>query len=166
MLHMSQDVRVDEEQATERRARLLTLPYINTSEIHYKQLYKIIPNSELYNLRVIPLEVVKGSITFGITNTTAQQTMKMLRMRLHDSSVRFALISDVGFREYMKLYDPPEKVVYQDIDISSSSTSQLFNEVSETLTHVRSDDVLAYLVQQAYRLKASDIHLENRADTK
>lgn len=162
---MSQDVRVDEEQATERRARLLNLPYINTSRILNKKIYKIISNNELYSLRVIPLEVIKGSITFGITNTTAQQNMKMLKMRFSDANVQFALISDTGYRDYMRLYDPPEKIVYQDIDISSSSGSQLFMTVSETLTHVRSDDVLAYLVQQAYRLKASDIHLENRADS-
>jgi type II secretory ATPase GspE/PulE/Tfp pilus assembly ATPase PilB-like protein len=162
---MGQDARVDEEQATQRRARLLSLTYVDTTKIVNKILYKEqLTLQEMYSLRAIPLEVEKGSIIFGITNTTSQQTAKMLRSRFSDYRVSIVLISDTGYRDYMLLFDPPKKIIYQDININASSGEELFNTVTATLATVRSDDVLAYLVQQAYRLKASDIHLENQVD--
>jgi type II secretory ATPase GspE/PulE/Tfp pilus assembly ATPase PilB-like protein len=60
----------------------------------------------------------------------------------------------------MKLYDPPKKVEYDDISINNDQATQLIDDVSKTLDQVRPDDMLAYLVQQAYQLKSSDIHLE------
>ncbi|HEV2403126.1 MAG TPA: GspE/PulE family protein [Candidatus Saccharimonadales bacterium] len=161
---MGQDARADEEVATQRRARLLSLSYFDTSATGQKPLYKdVLTIPELYQLRVIPLQVQKSYILFGVTNTTSQQTITMLRRRFSDDRIEFALISGTGYRDYMRLYDPPKKVTYQNIDISTNSGSSLFQQVSATLAQVRSDDVLAYLVQQAYRLKASDIHMENRA---
>jgi type II secretory ATPase GspE/PulE/Tfp pilus assembly ATPase PilB-like protein len=162
---MSQDARADEEHATQRRASLLGLSYADTSQITNKVLYKdILPVSELYRLRVIPLEATKGYILFGITNTTSQQTVRSLETNFSDARVEFGLISDTGFKDYMRLYDPPQKVTYQDINIKVDIDEDLVKSVSDTLSKVRSDDVLAYLVQQAYRLKASDIHLENQAE--
>jgi type IV pilus assembly protein PilB len=72
------------------------------------------------------------------------------------------LISDAGFRDYMHLYDPPKKVVYQDIELTNAGTEELITRVSQTLEQVRANDMLAYLVQQAHKLKASDIHIENQ----
>lgn len=159
---MTQDARRDEEQATERRARLLGLGYTDTS-IGEKQLFKdVLPVPDLYQLRVIPLVREKGNLLFGITTTTSQQTIKGLQQRFNDVRVGFTLISDAGYREYMRLYDPPKQVVYQDIAFTEQNSSDLVAQVSATLAQVRSDDILAYLVQQAYRLKASDIHLENQ----
>jgi type II secretory ATPase GspE/PulE/Tfp pilus assembly ATPase PilB-like protein len=40
----------------------------------------------------------------------------------------------------------------------------MIESVTGTLKQVKPDDMLAYLVQQAYQLKASDIHLENQKD--
>ncbi len=162
---MSQDARADEEVATQRRARLLGLAYADTSKIPNRVLYRdILPLSELYALRVIPIEATKGYILFGITNTTSQQTMRQLEMRYSDSRVQFGLISNAGYMEYMHLYDPPKKITYQDIDIKATADKNLINTVSDTLSKVGSDDVLAYLVQQAFKLNASDIHLENQAE--
>ncbi|MGH7239240.1 MAG: GspE/PulE family protein, partial [Candidatus Saccharimonadales bacterium] len=81
-----------------------------------------------------------------------------------DQLISFAIISDSGFREYLRLYNPPQKVVYQDISINTAGSEQLVAEVSETLDRVRADDMLAYLVSQAHRLNASDIHCENQSD--
>jgi type II secretory ATPase GspE/PulE/Tfp pilus assembly ATPase PilB-like protein len=63
----------------------------------------------------------------------------------------------------MLLYDPPKQVVYQDIAINTAGTDDLINRVSSVLAQVRADDMLAYLVAQAHRLSASDIHLETQA---
>jgi type IV pilus assembly protein PilB len=66
----------------------------------------------------------------------------------------------------MMLYDPPKQVVYEDISIAGekSDGQRMIDSVSETLAKVRPDDMLAYLVQQAYKLKASDIHIENQKE--
>lgn len=162
---MSQDARLDEELATARRAGLLNMAYVDTSEITDKQIYKeLLQVRDLYNLRIIPLRVDKSNILFGITTTTSQQTMNALQQRFQDQRVAYALISDAGFREYMRLYDPPKQVVYQDIAINTAGTDQLVQTVSQTLEQVRADDMLAYLVQQAHRLNASDIHIETQRD--
>lgn len=162
--HMSQNARRDEELATQRRARILGLDYVDTSTIQ-KDLYKeLMPNQDLYDLRVIPLTMDASHITFGVTNTTSQQTMSSLRQRFLDQRIAYALISDTGYKEYMQLYDPPKKVVYQDITVNTAGSEELLKSVSATLEQVRADDMLAYLVQQAHKLAASDIHIETQRE--
>lgn len=159
---MSQDARFDEEQATARRAGILGLAYVDVSQIVNKQLYDVINFEELSNIRVVPLSVSDHAINFGVTNTTSQQTMQMLRQRFLDQRLEFSLISDTGFRDYMTLYNPPKKIEYADIQINSAGDMDLVARVSATIEQVRADDVLAYLVQQAHKLNASDIHLESQ----
>lgn len=161
---MSNDARRDEELATQRRAEILQLQYANTSGPD-KPLYKeILTSDELKQQRVIPIRAGDGAIVFGITNTTSQQTMTALKQRFLDHRLSFVLISDAGYRDYIKLYDPPKEVVYQDIAINTAGTEELIQSVSATLEQVRADDMLAYLVQQAHRLGASDIHVETQKD--
>ncbi len=163
---MSQDARRDEETSTQRRARILGLPYFDTSTPGEKPLYKeLLTKEELYNFKVIPLQVSGHEIHFGITNITSQPTMHTLQQRFLDQRVTFSLISDNGFKEYMRLYDPPKTVIYQDININTAGSDELIRSVSSTLEQVRADDMLAYLVQQAHKLAASDIHLETQRDS-
>ncbi len=165
MTGMSEDARLDEERATERRAQLLRFNYTNTSQITNKILYPhILPKEELYRLRIIPIQADKSNIHFGITTTTSQQTMNGLIQRFADQRVTFALISDTGFRDYMHLYDPPKQVVYQDIALNTAGTQELVQNVSNVLEQVRADDMLAYLVNQAHQLGSSDIHIETQPD--
>lgn len=161
---MSQDARRDEELSTQRRAQILGLEYVDTSTLTERPLFQVLPKEELYSLRVIPLQVAQSLILFGITTTTSQQTMTSLRQRFQDQRISYKLISDAGFRDFMKLYDPPKAVVYQDITISAGSREELIQQVSHTLEQVRADDMLAYLTQQAHKLGASDIHIENQSD--
>jgi type IV pilus assembly protein PilB len=156
-----QNAREQEEQTTQRRAGVLNLNYVDTTKIQ-KQIFKdILSVPEIKNLRVIPLIADAHNIHFGVLTTTSQQTINSLRSRFTDQRVAFSIISDTGYREYLVLYDPPKKVEYQDIQISETSgTQEIISKVSQTLDQVRPDDMLAYLVQQAYDLKASDIHLE------
>ena len=162
---MSQDARKDEEQNTQRRAQVLGMQYADTSQIAQKQLYPdMLTKQELYELKVIPLFVDKGNATFGVTNTTSRQTMEQLRQRFLDQRANFVLISDAGYREYMKLYDPPKQVVYHDISVSGEDTDTIVQQVSTMLDQIRADDMLAYLTQQAHKLGASDIHVETQKD--
>ena len=160
-----QDARRQEELVTARRAAVLGLDYVDTSQLQ-KQLFKdVLTVPELKSLRIIPLTADEHNISFGITTTTAQQTINALRSRFTDQRLSFAIISESGYKEYINLYDPPKRVEYEDISISDSSDREkMIEQVSQTLEKVRPDDMLAYLVQQAYSLKASDIHLENQKD--
>lgn len=159
------DARRNEEQTTQRRAQVLGFAYVDTTAIADKTLYKdLLSVSELYQFRVVPLRVEKGSIIFGITTTTPQQVLHNLEGRFQDARLTFVIISDTGYKDYMRLYDPPKQVEYQDIAISAADDKALLQTISNTIAQVRPDDVLAYLVQQAYRIKASDIHLENQED--
>lgn len=162
---MADDARIDAERQTERRARLVGLSYVDSSQIVNKQIFKdILDNDELIRLRVVPMQVDASHIFFGVTTNTSHATMQSLKQRFSDQIISYAMISDAGFAEYMSLYNPPKKVVYQDIEISNTGTDQLVGEVSRTLESVRADDMLAYLVSQAHNLNASDIHCENQRD--
>lgn len=161
-----QDARQQEESITQRRAGVLGLDYIDSSTLQ-KQLFKdILTIPELYGLHAIPLVADEHNIHFGITTSTPQQTVNKLKARFTDQRLAFSIMSETGFREYMKLYDPPKKVEYENISFSGSESAvdTMVTSVSATLDKVRPDDILAYLVQQAYQLKASDIHLENQRE--
>jgi type II secretory ATPase GspE/PulE/Tfp pilus assembly ATPase PilB-like protein len=158
------DARQSEEAASQRRAQVLGFTYVDTSVMANKALYKdLLTVPEMYQMRVVPMGVGKGTVLFGITTTTSQQVIHGLERRFTDVRPTFAIISDTGYKEYIQLYDPPRKIEYQDIAISKSSDQAVLESISATIAQVRPDDVLAYLVQQAFRLKASDIHLENQA---
>lgn len=162
---MSQDARQAEEQATLRRSRIIGLPYIDTANIADKRAYKgTISNEEMVSLRVVPLQVDQHNIYFGITTTTSQQTMNALKQRFSNQRVTFAIISETGYKEYLRVNNPPKKIEYSDVAIGTADTQDRYKSVSATLEQVLADDILAYLVKQAYALKASDIHLENEKD--
>ena len=160
---MSQDVRFDEERSTQKRAQLLGVEYTDTSAIDNKPLFRdILTNDQMHQYRIIPIQADQSNILFGITTTTSQQTMNAITNHYTDQKVAFTLISDAGYREYMNLYDPPKKVEYQDIAINTAGSDELVQNVSQMLSQVRADDMLAYLVSQAHNLNASDIHLETQ----
>lgn len=162
---MSDNARLDEEQATQRRARVLGMNYVDTSILEPKPLYTdLLTVPELYDLRVIPLRKEKGTILFGITTTTSQQTISAMTQRFADYKVDYAIISDVGYRDYMKLYDPPKEIVYHDIEIAETTSDSQVAAVSKLLEEVKADDMLAYLVTQAHNLNASDIHIETQRE--
>lgn len=161
---MALEQRQIDEQNAKRRAEVLNLEYYDTSSPD-KTLYKdILTLEELYKLRIIPVRADDHNVTFGVTNTTSQQTMTDLRNRFIDQRINFVLISDTGYREYMQLYDPPKKIEYHDISITSNDTEAQVDKVSGVLAQVRADDMLAYLVSQAHGLGSSDIHVETQRD--
>ena len=162
---MSSDPRLNEEQATRQRARLLGFDYYDTSGADNKPLFKnLLEVPEMRTLRIVPLRSDSQTNIFGITTTTPQSSIRSVAQRFLDQRNSFVLISDSGFNEYMRLFDPPKEVVYQDIQIKDTGTDQLVANISKILNEVRADDMLAYLVSQAHRLNASDIHIETQAE--
>ena len=156
--------RTEQEQITQRRARVLGMQYVDTSQLQNRKLFQqVLPLPELYRLKMVPLNADQSNVLFGIVTTTPQTALAEVKKRFLDQVVTFAIISDAGYREYMALYDPPKKVEYHDIALNTAGTQELVDTVSRTLQQVRADDMLAYLVEQAHRLKASDIHIETQA---
>jgi hypothetical protein len=144
---MTATLRQDDEANTLRRARILGLQYIDTSKIANKQVTKdLLPNSELYQLKVVPISTDEHNIMFGITNTTSPSTLVSLKKRFPDYNVTYSLISDPGYRDYMHVYDPPKEVVYHDIQIDKTNATDQISSISTILNQVKADDILAYLV--------------------
>ncbi len=164
---MVQDAaRALEEESTASRAQLLGLDYVDTSRVQKRLFKDILKVAEMYEIKMVPLVADAHNIHFGITTHTSQQTIDALKKRFTDQRLVFSLISEAGFRDYMALYDPPPDVHYEDIEFSkgSGANQKIIEDVSQSLGQVKPDDMLAYLVSQAYGLSASDIHLENLRD--
>lgn len=158
--------REQEEENTRRRAGLLGLQYMDTRGMAEKSKLEtgILDIAEMYSGKLIPLSDGNPEVplVFGITTSTPQTLLNQLRQRFNDRLVQFMLISDSGFKEFMLRYDPPKKVIYDDVKIAKEGDSNTITQVSQTLETVRSDEVLDYLITQADKLGASDIHIENQ----
>lgn len=161
-----QKYRDAEEQHTQQRAGLLGLQYLDTRELGTKgPIYKdILTNQEMYNGHIVPLSenTENAPLIFGITVQTPQPLLRQLHDRFQNRVVQFMMISNPGYEEYMLRYNPPKKVIYDNVKIARYGDSDTISEVSKTLDTVRSDDIVNYLFKQADTLGASDIHLENQ----
>ena len=158
--------REEEETNTQRRAGLLGLQYLDTRPFAATSpLFKdILSNKEMHEGRLVPLSDGNEEVPliFGITVSTPQPLLTQLRDRFQTRVLKFMMISDTGFNDLMLRYDPPKKVVYEDVKIAKEGDNSTMDEVSRTLSTVRADDMLNYIIKQADKLNASDIHLENQ----
>jgi len=165
---IQQKAREDDEQSTQRRASVLGVGYLDTRPFE-----ETLPLAEgileieyMHKNRVVPLVAGSDSTPwqFGITVQTPQSVTGELHGRFASQAqnVVFFLISQSGYKALMLRYDPPVKVTYDDIHIASEGDSDTINQVSQTLNSVGSDEVFDYLIDQADRLEASDIHIENQ----
>ena len=75
--------------------------------------------------------------------------------------VDFFLISGSAYQVFMLRYDPPKEIIYDDIKIADAGDSETIAEVSQTLSTVSPEKIFDFLIDQADKLKASDIHIEN-----
>jgi type II secretory ATPase GspE/PulE/Tfp pilus assembly ATPase PilB-like protein len=155
-------LRTEEEVNTAKRARMLGARYTDSRVIvpNVKLIPDILSVEEMYKLQIAPIARDKGRLTFAIAINTPQKVLREMKKRFSDFNISYVLISDSGMRELMERYNPPKKVIYQDVEIASEGQSSTLESVSKTLETVRSDDILNYLITQAERQGASDIHLE------
>lgn len=162
--------RDQEEQNTQQRATLLGLRYLDSRELASTS--PLIPDvltvQEMYSGKMVPLRGGRDeeSFVFGITAGTPQSTVQSMRAKYTEvgHAVDFVLISLLGFKEFMRRYDPPKEVVYDDVKIAAEGDSQTIAAVSETLESVSTDKILDYMIDQADILGASDIHIENQRE--
>lgn len=159
-----------EEQSTQQRAALLGLRYLDTrGMVAAATLFdNVLTVQEMYRGKLVPLQIGsdESAYVFGVTSNTPQSVMNALRTSYNDNgrAVDFVLISNLGFREFMNRYDPPKEVHYDDVTIAAEGDSDTLASVSQTLESVSTDKILDYIIDQADRLGASDIHIENQRE--
>ena len=162
--------RNDDERATQQRAALLGIDYLDTRETatQAELTENVLSINQMYAGKIVPLKAGSDSTpyVYGVTTGTPQSFMNKIRTEWSEKGVntKFYLISQSGYREFMVRYDPPKKVVYDDVQIAKEGDSQTLETVSNTLDTVKTDDILDYLVEQADFLGASDIHIENQRE--
>lgn len=162
--------RDQEERSTQQRAALLGMQYFDSRDrVKHLDLHpEVLSLKEMYDGKLAPLDVNEESksYAFAVTSTTPQSVLRQLETSYNNEgkSIAFLLMSNAGFREFMLRYDPPKEVVYDDVKIAKEGDSDTLRSVSETLESVGSDKILDYLIDQADRLGASDIHIENQRD--
>lgn len=162
--------RDSEEIHTQQRAAMLGLQYLDsrnaveTAEIIQGELTL----EEMYKGKMVPLAIGSDDspYVFAVTTNTPQSVMGALKTSYGETghSVVFMLISNLGFRDFMLRYDPPKEVHYDDVEIAREGDSETLASVSQTLESVTTDKILDYMIDQADKLNASDIHIENQID--
>lgn len=160
--------RNNDEESTERRAAILGLQYLDTRQIEQALplVEGLLSVDQMHKDRIIPL--VMGSESepyrFAVTSTTPQSLLVRMEREYADDgkAIQFFLISQSGYDAFMLRYDPPPEIHYDDIEIAKEGDSETIASVSKTLNSVGTDMVFDYLVQQADKLGASDIHIENQ----
>ena len=159
--------RENEEKATMDRARILGLPYLDTRKFE-KDLPLtdgLLTVSEMHQNFILPLHKGGGEehYQFMVTSQTPRSLLTKMRKEYTDDGERvdFFLISGSAYKALMLRYDPPKEIHYDDIKIASEGDSETIAEVSQTLNSVSTDKVFDFLIDQADKLGASDIHIEN-----
>ena len=162
--------RQKEEEATEQRAGILGLTYLDTRDFEdiFPLARDLFTNEQMYRAFLAPLQI--GDVDENkpwrvlITSLTPRSVIQKLSKKYQDEgkTIEFFLVSESAWKNIMRRYDPPKKVVYDDIEIAGEGDSATLEKVSQTLAKVASDQVFDYLIDQADRLGASDIHIENQ----
>ena len=167
---VQQQAREADEQSTQRRAAILGMPYLDMRPIEttLNLVEDVLDVDDMHKNRIIPLVAGSDSTPweFGITTQTPQSLLKELaeKYAAQAQNVSYYLISQGGFKAMMDRFDPPVQVIYDDIKIAKEGDSETIDQVSQTLNNVGSDEVFDFIIKQADRLGASDIHVENQRD--
>jgi len=159
--------RQHEEDATQQRSYILGIPYLDTRDFENSipLIDGLLEVSEMHRNFILPLQEGGGEkhFQFLVTSQTPRSLIGQMRQKYSDEGehVDFFLISNSAYKVFILRYDPPEEIVYDDIKIASEGDSETLQEVSRTLNSVATDKVFDFLLDQADRLTASDIHIEN-----
>ncbi|HRJ06303.1 MAG TPA: GspE/PulE family protein [Candidatus Saccharibacteria bacterium] len=160
--------REHDENATKQRAAILGVQYVDTRDFEkdIPLARDIIDNEAMYRGRLVPLRAGDEEVPFqfGITTQTPQSLVQSMQQDFNSrgQNIQFVMISGSGFKALMNRFDPPKEVIYDDIEIAREGDSDTISGVSQTLNSVGTDQVFDYLIDQADKLGASDIHIENQ----
>ena len=164
---IQQKRRQTEEQATRERSKILGLPYLDAREFEetIPLVKDLISIEQMHKDFILPLAKGNGEehYQFLVTSQTPKSVIEKMRQDYLDQGERadFFLISGSAYKVLMLRYDPPKEVKYDDIKIAGEGDSETIASVSQTLAGVSTDRVFDFLIDQADKLGASDIHIEN-----
>lgn len=159
--------RNNEEKNTADRAHILGLPYLDTRafENTIPLIDGMLSIEEMHHNFILPLHKGGGEehFQFLVTSQTPRSVIQKMRDDYTEDGERvdFFLISNSAYKTLMLRYDPPKEVHYDDIKIASEGDSETIAEVSQTLNSVSTEKIFDFLIDQADKLNASDIHIEN-----
>ncbi|MBQ3293130.1 Flp pilus assembly complex ATPase component TadA [Candidatus Saccharibacteria bacterium] len=159
--------RDNEEKATSDRAKILGLPYLDTRD--FEDTIPLVPGllevGQMHKDFIIPLARGDGAqhYQFLVTSQTPKSVIDKMRQEYLDKGERadFFLISLSAYKVFMYRYDPPKEIKYDNIRIAGEGDSETLASVSKTLSEVSTEKVFDFLIDQADKLGASDIHIEN-----
>ena len=163
--------REQDEKATRQRATILGLPYVDMRNLEdtLPLVPGMIPIEKMHQYRIVPLAKGGNEVMYqiGVTSQTPQSILQKIKREYQDrgDKLQFLLISASGYRAMMLRYDPPQRTAYDDIEIAKEGDSNTIAQVSQTLNLVSSEELFDFLIKQADRLGASDIHIETERDS-
>ena len=163
--------REQDEKATRQRATILGLPYVDMRNLEdtLPLVPGMIPIEKMHQYRIVPLAKGGNEVMYqiGVTSQTPQSILQKTKREYQDrgDKLQFLLISASGYRAMMLRYDPPQRTAYDDIEIAKEGDSNTIAQVSQTLNLVSSEELFDFLIKQADKLGASDIHIENERDS-
>ena len=163
--------REQDEKATRQRATILGLPYVDMRNL--EDTLPLVPGmitiEKMHQYRIVPLAKGGNEVMYqiGVTSQTPQSILQKIKREYQDrgDKLQFLLISASGYRAMMLRYDPPQRTAYDDIEIAKEGDSNTIAQVSQTLNLVSSEELFDFLIKQADKLGASDIHIENERDS-
>lgn len=159
--------REQDEKSTAQRAGILGIPYLDTRGFENTIILAegALDIATMRQNHIVPLIIGNNEQPwrFGITTQTPQSYIGELTKQYNENghNINFFLISLSSFDVFINRFDPVIKVVHEDIKIARDGDSNTIDEVSKTLNSVGSDEIFDYLIDQADKLGASDIHIEN-----
>jgi type IV pilus assembly protein PilB len=165
---IQQGRREADEKSTQERAAILGLQYFDTRDIEQTLPLpeNVLDLATMHNSRIVPLMASSENSPwrFGVTTQTPQTLIRDMSRQYGEQgkNIEFLLISTSSYKVFMNRFDPPKTVVYDDIQIAKVGDSDTLAQVSQTLNSVGSDEVFDYLIDQADKIGASDIHIENQ----
>lgn len=165
--------REEEENATAKRAEILGLNYLDARDFEdtFQLEYNVFSNEQMYAGKLATLQAGDKEEDrpwrILITSQTPRTVVQKIKKTYEDDGrqIEFYLISEFAWKKIMRRYDPPKEIIYDDIEIASEGDSATLAQVSQTLEGVASDKVFDYLIDQADKLGASDIHIENQRNS-
>ena len=163
--------RDNEESATRNRAKILGLPYLDTRSFEdtIPLVMHLIEKEQMHRDFILPLQKGFGDehYQFMVTSKTPRSVIERMSKEYENAGdkVDFFMVSLSAYNVFMRRYDPPREVHYDDIKIASEGDSETLASVSKTLNSVGTDKVFDFLLDQADKLGASDIHIENLRDS-
>ncbi len=160
--------RSHDEETTKQRAAIIGLHYVDAREFEAGMplAQGVLDTKQMYTMHMVPLKSGDKDVPtqIAVTTQTPQTAIREMTKRYDDDGrqVQFYIISNSGYRALMRRYDPPREVHYEDIKIAHEGDSDTIGRVSQTLDSVGTDEIFNFLITQADKIGASDIHIENQ----